>query len=174
MNNLQKQEIESYVTYEDAYAIFRHDGTNDVLWKLKAGKWSILGYDKKSKWQRVRCFKTKVQRHRLVWLLHKRSWPKDGVDHIDGNPRNNRIENLRECTTEENGQNRGIGSNNKSGFVGICFKRGKYEVSMKVKKQYRYIGRFELLDDAVHALRMAKEGLHTFNPDVVLRKSIGD
>lgn len=44
--------------------------------------------------------------HRLVWIFHNGSIP-DGmeIDHIDGNPGNNRIENLRLATTSENQRN---------------------------------------------------------------------
>ena len=39
--------------------------------------------------------------HRIVWLWHTGELPKL-IDHIDRNPSNNRIENLRPCTKSEN------------------------------------------------------------------------
>jgi hypothetical protein len=44
--------------------------------------------------------------HRLVWFITYGEFPSNFIDHIDGNPPNNRIENLRDVTNKINGQNR--------------------------------------------------------------------
>lgn len=43
--------------------------------------------------------------HRLAFLIILGRWPYDKVDHIDGDPSNNRWENLRECSQKENMRN---------------------------------------------------------------------
>ena len=43
--------------------------------------------------------------HRMVFLYHNGFVP-EYLDHIDGNPLNNHIENLREATTSQNGMNK--------------------------------------------------------------------
>lgn len=43
--------------------------------------------------------------HRIIWLLTHKKWPDKFIDHIDGNPGNNKIENLREATVQENQRN---------------------------------------------------------------------
>lgn len=54
--------------------------------------------------------------HRLIFLYHHGYLP-EFVDHKDGNPLNNKIDNLREATHEGNMQNTGKKKNNKSGAV---------------------------------------------------------
>ena len=43
---------------------------------------------------------------RLCWLLHYGDWPENTIDHIDRNPLNNKIENLRDVTQAENNRNK--------------------------------------------------------------------
>lgn len=44
--------------------------------------------------------------HRLIWFLIHGAWPRDEIDHIDGNRSNNKLENLREATRLENARNK--------------------------------------------------------------------
>lgn len=60
--------------------------------------------------------------HRLAWLYTYGYFPsgdKPFLDHVDGIPSNNRIENLRVVSSAENNRNRKIGSTNSSGLVGV-------------------------------------------------------
>ena len=43
-----------------------------------------------------------VDIHRAIWALCKGRWPKETIDHLDNNPLNNHIDNLRECSQSEN------------------------------------------------------------------------
>lgn len=58
--------------------------------------------------------------HRIIYALHFDYVPEQ-LDHIDGNPSNNKIENLRPCNYSENGRNRTKQRNNTSGFKGVSF-----------------------------------------------------
>ena len=50
---------------------------------------------------------------RVVWLLHYGEWPSGEIDHIDCNPQNDKIENLRIATRFENCQNTRYGRTRK-------------------------------------------------------------
>jgi hypothetical protein len=59
--------------------------------------------------------------HNIAWLYVYGSWPNGIIDHINGKPWDNRIENLRDVTKIENDQNKSLARNNKSGIIGVDF-----------------------------------------------------
>lgn len=62
--------------------------------------------------------------HRIIWILHNGSIPDDiVVDHIDGNPLNNDISNLRIVTQEINCKNSSKRSDNKTGVCGVTISK---------------------------------------------------
>lgn len=57
--------------------------------------------------------------HRVAWLLTHKRWPTELIDHINGNPSDNRLCNLREASASQNlfnTHNRAIGE---AGFRGV-------------------------------------------------------
>lgn len=70
--------------------------------------------------RRVIKYKGKVYKaHRIAWLLHYGEWPSGFIDHINRDPSDNRISNLRVTDHSGNAMNRGVSSNNTSGYKGV-------------------------------------------------------
>lgn len=98
--------------------------------------------------------------HRLVWQYHTGQVPKL-IDHKDNNPRNNRIENLRECTNAQNQYNSVVKANNKSGIKGV--RRFPYlpdgsrcwQAKIVVNGEQVYLGYFHTAEEAGEAYRVA-------------------
>lgn len=60
--------------------------------------------------------------HRVVWFLCHGEDPGEFViDHIDGNPSNNKISNLRKVTLQQNSRNRKPSTNSKLGILGVSY-----------------------------------------------------
>lgn len=96
--------------------------------------------------------------HRLAWLYMTGSFPSDVIDHIDGNPANNRWDNLRSVTQRENLMNRQIRSDNKSGVQGVIWakREKKWRAEIKIKGKSKYLGLFSDIKEAAAARKKAE------------------
>ena len=61
------------------------------------------------------------------------------VDHIDRDNHNNRKQNLRECTHQENIYNSSIGKNNTSGIIGVNFNKTKGTWAASLMKNGKHV-----------------------------------
>jgi hypothetical protein len=102
----------------------------------------------------------RVGNHRIVFLLHHGFLPEE-VDHIDGNPGNNKIENLRAATHSQNLKNMKHSIANTSGRKGVYLnkKTGRWRASIRVSGKLKHLGLFKEYSDAV-ATRAAAEKEH--------------
>lgn len=99
--------------------------------------------------------------HRLAWLHCFGEWPRGPIDHINGNPGDNRISNLREATSMTNAQNRVRPSkNNAAGNLGIYAQGGKWRASITCSGKSLSLGSFATEEDAQSAYLRAKRVLH--------------
>lgn len=99
--------------------------------------------------------------HRLVWLYVHGRWPAKHIDHINGEPKDNRLANLREATPAQNNFNRRRDPRNKSGYTGVswCAKSQKWRADIGQNGRLIRLGRFRNLEDAI-AARQAAERTH--------------
>lgn len=104
--------------------------------------------------------------HRVIWALVHGEWPTDQIDHINGQPDDNRLCNLRCVTASENQKNKARHSNNTTGRTGVRFQKltGKWEARIGVNGRYVHLGTFKRFEDAV-AAREAAETDHDFHPN---------
>ena len=99
--------------------------------------------------------------HRLIWLYHKGEWPKDQIDHINGIKWDNRIENLRECTHQQNQFNK-KSYGKTSEHKGVLWHKSnkKWQARYCYNGKRHHLGYYETEEEAAKAYRKATEHLH--------------
>jgi hypothetical protein len=99
--------------------------------------------------------------HRLAWLYVHGRWPTAEIDHINDDPADNRLANLREATHAENIRNSRQGRWRSPGMRGvIATKGGAWRAQIKVNGRNLHLGTFKDLADAQAARRAAAELHH--------------
>lgn len=146
--------------------LFEYDKeTGNLIWKtrptnsVKAGE--IAGSETEKGYIRIAINHKKYRAHRLVFLMHKGYLPKT-LDHINGDRKDNRIENLRPATLAQNAQNRDISSRNKSGYKGVCWDKQtkKWKAEIETSGERVRLGYYNTPEEADKVVRKAREELH--------------
>ena len=98
--------------------------------------------------------------HRLAWLYVHGEWPTQDIDHIDGNPLNNRINNLRQVSKSVNMQNRKRAhKQSTSGLLGAYRNGKRWRSSIHIDGNPKHLGTFDTAE-AAHAAYLAAKRLH--------------
>ena len=94
--------------------------------------------------------------HQIIFLYHHGYFPKQ-IDHIDRNPLNNNIENLRETTQSQNNMNRTKLKNCSSQYKGVTWNKNlnKWQVSITINRKRKHLGLFTNETDAAIAYNEA-------------------
>ena len=102
--------------------------------------------------------------HRWAFLYMTGSLPEDMVDHINHNTFDNRWENLRLVTNQENQRNMKLPKDNTSGVVGVYWHKPakRWLASIRVDNRLVHLGSFASFSDAVDARKNA-EVLYDFH-----------
>jgi hypothetical protein len=99
--------------------------------------------------------------HRIIFMMFYGFMPK-AIDHIDGNPSNNKINNLRQATSSQNNHNQKLKKTNTSGIKGVFWEksRDKWKVQVKLEKKVVFQKR---LDDKELAEFVAIEARNKYH-----------
>lgn len=98
--------------------------------------------------------------YRLAWLYCHGVLPTCPIDHINFNPSDNRISNLRLASIAENNVHGGaaVRRDNKSGVQGVSWRasKRKWLAEIQVNKKKIYLGVFKNIEDAIAARHCAE------------------
>lgn len=137
-----------------------------LFWKvprqngIKPG--DLAGGENRDGYWRVMVNRKVCPAHRIIWeMFNSPIRPGEEIDHVNGNPAVNRIENLRIATHAQNTCNRRIHKNNKSGHPGVSWNKAtrKWRVHIMVNRKQLHLGCFALKADAIDA-RFSAEQKH--------------
>lgn len=136
----------------------------NLYWKIRPSQGTKIGDIAGSisnKYGQIYIHNCAYKVHRIIFMMHY-GYVSDQIDHIDGNPLNNKIENLRAVTTSQNQLNRKISPNSKTGYKGVSFhsQTGRYQVRVSINGKDKYFGIYEDLELAGLVAQMAREKYH--------------
>ena len=160
MNKLTQKDIEK-LTYNPE--------TGDVIWNVDSGRWgniksgSLAGSLRKDGRRVIRLSKdVLIYSYHIPFILEGGIPEGYEVDHIDGNPGNDKRSNLRLVTSTQNKYNMRIPKNNTSGFKGVHWNAptNSWRVRLRINGEHTHFGLFDNLEDAVKVSLEVREWAH--------------
>jgi hypothetical protein len=157
------------VSVEELRERLSYDPETGVL-RWRKGRRRIAGYRKKNGYREIECrYKRQsiyLLAHRVAWAIVMGAWPRDQIDHRNGNRDDNRLANLREATAAENQQNRARARGpirQHTGLLGAS-KAPRCKDRWRAHMHGHYLGTFGSSEEAHQAYLAAKAKYHQFQP----------
>jgi hypothetical protein len=151
-NELDAERLRELLSYNTETGVFTwRVSTNN---RIRVGQVAGVLHDG---YVRVAVAKHRHLAHVLAWLHHYGRWPADQIDHINGDPSDNRIANLRECSHAQNAQNRKRRIDNASGFKGVHGCRQGWRATLRRGGRLMHLGYFKTPEAAHDAYLAAAE-----------------
>lgn len=155
------------LTADRARELFLYDpSTGQLSYRIKPRRGiktgTIAGWSDRLGYRRVIVDGRNYMVHRVAWLYTYGTWPAGEVDHINGNPSDNRIGNLRDVDRAKNQQNIvAARKTNQSGLRGVFrHSNSTWIVRIRANGASYYLGTFDDPEEAHIAYMQAKMCLH--------------
>ena len=153
---ITQEELKKIVNYNPETGIFTWNISKQGI---KFGK--VAGGIKDTGYVRIKLNGKLYPAHRLAWIYMYGEYP-NIIDHINGKRDDNRICNLRQCSTSQNQWNQKLSKNNTSGSKNVSWikSRNKWRVQIKVNNIPKHIGYFDDFEFATFVAEEARDKYH--------------
>lgn len=156
--------LESLLTQEELKKLLHYDPEKGVFtWLVSTGdriKIGDIAGSLNKGYMLIQMNKFRYMAHRLAFLYMTGSFPPDQVDHINHVKCDNRWENLRPCTNQQNMWNRSKYKDNKWGYRGVSKNGNKWMAQIRVGEKKLNIGTFDTPELASQAYQNHAKKLH--------------
>ena len=149
---LTQERLKELISYDPETGVFIW--VAGAIKKGRAAGWVENGYVK------ITINGKNYKAHRLAWLWEKGAFPSSEIDHKNGIRADNRIENLRECSRQENQWNTSAYKNNKTGFKGVSEQQSGWRATIRIGGKQVYLGEFASAIEAGKAYEAKARELH--------------
>ena len=113
-----------------------------------------------------------LRQHRIIYLWFTGEQP-DILDHINNDRQDNRIENLRPATNQENQRKRPNSGRNRSGYKGVSWTKSKKKWRACATKDYKHV-HLGFYDDPIEAAKAYDKFVtNSYGEFSITNKSLG-
>lgn len=146
---LTQEELKSILHYDPISGEFHLTETNRLIGVNRKGRLSITING------------LQYQASHIAWFYMTGLWPAVFIDHKDGEPSNNKFDNLRSATNAENARNRKKHKNNGSGFTGVYWSkfRNRWMARIRFEGKLKHIGCYDTPEEAAEAYEVTAKKL---------------
>lgn len=126
---------------------------NNIEIGFKQGGYIAIGFQRGSQPKRY------FRRSNIIWWAHTGKWPTAIIDHRNRIKTDDRIDNLREATTQQNALNCEMPPGGRGLPKGVCYdpgtnKKRPYKANL-VDRGKKFLGRFATVEEATKAYQKA-------------------
>jgi hypothetical protein len=164
INDLAPELVRSLLSYDPETGIVTHKAREektrfDVTWNKRfAGRAATV---LRGHYRYISMFKRSYSVSRIAWVIHYGKWPKEFIDHINGDKLDNRICNLRDVTRQQNTVNTSVRKNSATQIKGVSYREGRrlrWCAKIRANGKQTYLGSYLTANEAAAAYaKAAKE-----------------